>query len=228
MIRALTTLVGLACAAALLLLVNDTGSADGGGLWKRAALLGGAGLVAGAFYQLGGIRRPGVRLNIPLLHRGVPTLDAARARDLRQPLRDAGLARRPHARRPPGQRADALVAVVPDPRLRGRPAVRVRAARAVGAAGATDLVRGRSRSGVRDRVRSRTRVPSRSSVSPTRSSRRARWRAVRLARVYGEQLLGDRRRRAGACCAPYGAAPGTRPRRRGRHGPSAGRPRARS
>jgi hypothetical protein len=66
MIRALTTLVGLICAAALLLLVNDTGSADGGGLWKRAALLVAAGLVAGGFYQLGGIRRPGVRLNIPL------------------------------------------------------------------------------------------------------------------------------------------------------------------
>jgi hypothetical protein len=65
-IRALTTLVGLVCAAALLLLVNDTGSAEGGGLWKRAALLAGAGLVAGAFYQLGGIRRPGVRLNMPL------------------------------------------------------------------------------------------------------------------------------------------------------------------
>ncbi len=66
MIRALTTLVGLVCAAALLLLVNDTGSGEGGGLWKRAALLAAAGLVAGAFYQLGGIRRPGVRLNIPL------------------------------------------------------------------------------------------------------------------------------------------------------------------
>lgn len=66
MFRALTTLVGLVCTAALLLLVNDTGSADGGGLWKRAALLAGAGLVAAAFYQLGGIRRPGVRLNIPL------------------------------------------------------------------------------------------------------------------------------------------------------------------
>ena len=39
MIRALTTLLGLACAAALLLLVPDTGSAEGGGLWKRAALL---------------------------------------------------------------------------------------------------------------------------------------------------------------------------------------------
>jgi hypothetical protein len=67
MIRALTTLLGLACAAALLLLVPDTGSAEGGGLWKRAALLAAAGLAAGAFYQLGGIRRPGVRLNVPLL-----------------------------------------------------------------------------------------------------------------------------------------------------------------
>jgi hypothetical protein len=66
MIRALTTLVGFACAAALLLLVIDTGSAAGGGLWKRAALIAGAGLVAGVFYQLGGIRRPGVRINLPL------------------------------------------------------------------------------------------------------------------------------------------------------------------
>ncbi|MDX6619236.1 MAG: hypothetical protein QOK36_1622 [Gaiellales bacterium] len=65
-IRALTTLIGLVCAAALLLLVNDAGAAEGGALWKRAALLVGAGLVAGAFYQLGGIRRPGVRLNLPL------------------------------------------------------------------------------------------------------------------------------------------------------------------
>jgi hypothetical protein len=66
-IRALTTLAGLACAAALLLLVPDTGSAEGGGLWQRAALIAAAGFVAGAFYQLGGIRRPGVRLNLPLL-----------------------------------------------------------------------------------------------------------------------------------------------------------------
>lgn len=66
MIRALTTLVGLAGAAALLLIVNDTGEAEGGGLWQRAALLAGAGLVAGAFYQLGGIRRPGMRVNVPL------------------------------------------------------------------------------------------------------------------------------------------------------------------
>ena len=67
MIRALTTLAGLACAAALLLLVPDTGSGEGGDLWQRAALLAFAGLVAGAFYQVGGIRRPGVRLNLPML-----------------------------------------------------------------------------------------------------------------------------------------------------------------
>jgi hypothetical protein len=66
MIRALTTLVGLPGAAALLLLVTDTGAAEGGDLWQRAALIAGAGLVAGAFYQLGGIRRPGVRVNLPL------------------------------------------------------------------------------------------------------------------------------------------------------------------
>ena len=66
MIRALTTLVGLACAAALLLLVTEIGAAEGGGLWKRAALYAAAGLVAGFFYQLGGIRRPGVRVNVPL------------------------------------------------------------------------------------------------------------------------------------------------------------------
>jgi hypothetical protein len=67
MIRAFTTLAGLACSAALLLLIPDIGSAEGGGLWKRAAVLAAAGLLAGAFYQLGGIRRPGVRLNVPLL-----------------------------------------------------------------------------------------------------------------------------------------------------------------
>ena len=67
MIRALTTLIGLACAAALLLLVPDTGTPEGGDLWQRAALIAGAGLVAGVFYQLGGIRRPGVRVNMPLL-----------------------------------------------------------------------------------------------------------------------------------------------------------------
>ena len=67
MIRALTTLAGFACAAALLLLVPDTGSGEGGDLWQRAALIAFAGLVAGVFYQLGGIRRPGVRVNLSML-----------------------------------------------------------------------------------------------------------------------------------------------------------------
>jgi hypothetical protein len=71
LVRALTTLIGLACAAALLLLVPDTGSAEGGGIWKRAALLAAAGFVAGFFYQLGGVRRPGVRVNVPVLVAGV-------------------------------------------------------------------------------------------------------------------------------------------------------------
>ena len=66
-IRAFTTLIGLVGAAALLLLVPDIGSAEGGGLWKRAALLAAAGLVAGTFYQLGAIRRPGVGLHVPML-----------------------------------------------------------------------------------------------------------------------------------------------------------------
>jgi hypothetical protein len=66
-IRALTTLIGFACAAALLLLVPDTGAAQGGDFWWRAALLAAAGLVAGLFYQAGGVRRPGVRPNLPLL-----------------------------------------------------------------------------------------------------------------------------------------------------------------
>ena len=71
LVRALTTLIGLAGAAALLLLVPETGTAEGGGLWKRAALLAAAGFVAGFFYQLGGIRRPGVRVNVPVLVAGV-------------------------------------------------------------------------------------------------------------------------------------------------------------
>ena len=43
------------------------GSLEGGDLWQRAALIAFAGFVAGVFYQLGGIRRPGVRLNLPML-----------------------------------------------------------------------------------------------------------------------------------------------------------------
>jgi len=66
-IRALTTLIGFACAAALLLLVPDTGAAQGGDFWWRAALLAAAGLVGGVFYSAGGVRRPGLRPNLPLL-----------------------------------------------------------------------------------------------------------------------------------------------------------------
>lgn len=67
MIRALATLVGFACAAALLLLVPDVGAAEGGDVWQRAALLAGAGLVAGALSRLGGIRRAGHHVNVSLL-----------------------------------------------------------------------------------------------------------------------------------------------------------------
>jgi hypothetical protein len=66
MIRAFVTLVGLVCAAALLL-VPRVGWDTGGDLWARVAVLGAAGLVAGVFYQLGGVRRPGVRVNLPML-----------------------------------------------------------------------------------------------------------------------------------------------------------------
>ena len=107
MIRALTTLVGLACAAALLLLVPDMGAADGGGLWKRAALLAAAGLVAGAFYQLGGIRRPGVQAQPAPAARGLP------ARGRCSPSRSARSAR---AR--PSSLTDLVRDILPDSALR--------------------------------------------------------------------------------------------------------------
>lgn len=66
MIRGIATLVGLACAA-VVLLVPDVSWSDGGDLWKRAALLAAAGIFVGGSYQLGGIRRPSVRLNMPML-----------------------------------------------------------------------------------------------------------------------------------------------------------------
>jgi hypothetical protein len=66
MIRALTTLVGLAGAAAILYFVTDVG--DGGGSWWTFALLwAAAGLVLGILYQSGGRRAPGVRMNVSLL-----------------------------------------------------------------------------------------------------------------------------------------------------------------
>jgi hypothetical protein len=66
MIRALTTLLGLAGAAAILYLVTDVGT-SGGSWWSRALLWAAAGLAVGIFYQAGGRRAPGVRMNLPLL-----------------------------------------------------------------------------------------------------------------------------------------------------------------
>jgi hypothetical protein len=66
MIRALTTLVGLAAAAAILYFVTDVGT-SGGSWWAFALLWAAAGLVLGVFYQGGGRRAPGLRMNLPLL-----------------------------------------------------------------------------------------------------------------------------------------------------------------
>ena len=66
MIRALTTLVGLAGAAAILYFVTDVGT-GGGSWWSFALLWAAAGLVLGILYQSGGRRAPGVRMNVPLL-----------------------------------------------------------------------------------------------------------------------------------------------------------------
>jgi hypothetical protein len=66
MIRALTTLVGLAGAAAILYFVTDAGN-GGGSWWSFAGLWAAAGLVLGILYQSGGRRAPGVRMNVPQL-----------------------------------------------------------------------------------------------------------------------------------------------------------------
>jgi hypothetical protein len=66
MIRALTTLVGLAAAAAVLYFVTDVGD-SGGSWWLFALVWAGAGFVLGVFYQGGGRRAPGIRMNLPLL-----------------------------------------------------------------------------------------------------------------------------------------------------------------
>jgi hypothetical protein len=67
MIRALATLLGLAAAAVLLALAPDAGDLTGDKLWYVAGVWAAAGLVAGIFYQAGGVRRPGTRLNQPML-----------------------------------------------------------------------------------------------------------------------------------------------------------------
>jgi hypothetical protein len=65
-VRALTTLVGLAGAAAILYFVTDLG--DGGGsYWLFALLWAGAGFAVGLLYQAGGRRAPGLRTNIWML-----------------------------------------------------------------------------------------------------------------------------------------------------------------
>ena len=66
MIRALTTLLGLAAAAAILYFLTDVG--DGGGSWwARALVWAAAGFALGLLYQGGGRRAPGLRMNVPLL-----------------------------------------------------------------------------------------------------------------------------------------------------------------
>lgn len=66
MIRALTTLAGLAAAAAILYFVSDVGDA-GGSFWLKALVWAAAGLAIGVLYQAGGRRAPGLRTNVPLL-----------------------------------------------------------------------------------------------------------------------------------------------------------------
>jgi hypothetical protein len=66
MIRALTTLVGLAAAAAILYFVTDVGD-SGGSWWPKALVWAAAGLVLGILYQGGGRRGPGLRMNLPML-----------------------------------------------------------------------------------------------------------------------------------------------------------------
>src|ERR1700709_1759917 len=66
MIRALTTLAGLAGAAAILYFVTDIGD-SGGSFWAIALVWAAAGLVIGVLYQGGGRRGPGLRSTLPLL-----------------------------------------------------------------------------------------------------------------------------------------------------------------
>ena len=67
MIRALTALIGFALAAAILYFVPDAGNVIDNPVWAVPLVWAAAGLVAGIFYQAGGLRRPGFRANVPLL-----------------------------------------------------------------------------------------------------------------------------------------------------------------
>jgi hypothetical protein len=66
MVRALTTLLGLAAAAAILFVVSDVGD-SGGSYWTRSLVWAAAGLALGILYQAGGWRAPGIRANTPML-----------------------------------------------------------------------------------------------------------------------------------------------------------------
>jgi hypothetical protein len=66
MIRALTALIGFALAAVILYFVPDAGDVISDPVWSVPLLWAAAGLVAGIFYQAGGLRRPGMKVNIPL------------------------------------------------------------------------------------------------------------------------------------------------------------------
>lgn len=67
MIRALVTLVGLVGAAILLYLAPRADDSLGHGIWAVAGAWVAAGLVVGILYQAGGVRRAGLRVNLPLL-----------------------------------------------------------------------------------------------------------------------------------------------------------------
>jgi hypothetical protein len=64
MIRALTALLGFAAAAVLLEVAPRAGDLSGSSFWWVALLWAAAGLAAGALYQAGGIRAPGLRVNL--------------------------------------------------------------------------------------------------------------------------------------------------------------------
>jgi hypothetical protein len=67
MIRALTALIGFALAAVILYFVPDAGNIISSPAWSVPLLWAAAGLVAGIFYQAGGLRRPGMKVNPWLL-----------------------------------------------------------------------------------------------------------------------------------------------------------------
>ena len=67
MVRAAVALLGFAAAAAILYLVPDAGNVVTDPIWGVPLLWAAAGLVAGVAYQIGGLRRPGVKVNRGML-----------------------------------------------------------------------------------------------------------------------------------------------------------------